>query len=302
MNRFQNPEQRTKSFQYLIKATVRAFRTNGDYQPGFDLDEVRSGSPPTRHPVWRSLGAFIAFCVALPVRVVTFALIVRDSECSQTSLMVSCPSCIWPSLAHRALQTFIPAALVSIDALVAWRQQWRTVGLGTDERTQPNSGTVLVVVACWIYGFGTWVLQTASAGPDTTYICPSAELVAGLVPALQHIGVVADIVGLHALLTLMRDSDTNEKRPSSPLFLYLLSLPCIVRTFLHFTYDSDAKHDQVCAVQILIFGICWYILVKEDREWMLAIPFRLVWGVIKLDVLLCATAVVFAGVVSLTID
>ncbi|GAM82134.1 hypothetical protein ANO11243_001130 [Dothideomycetidae sp. 11243] len=183
-SRYLHPEQRIRSFRRVVAVLYDPFAGRGPMSPDTNLDELGPGMADTPHAQrWLPLAAFAALVLALCTKVAVFRFEVQNSECSRTSLAM-----------------FIPAALALVDALVAWKARRHNLDASSTERTWHYT---VPAFACCIFGYGGWMLQKARLEPSTTYICPTAEILPRLIPALQNIGVFADVVIVFCVLALI---------------------------------------------------------------------------------------------------
>ncbi|KAF2151268.1 glycosyltransferase family 90 protein [Myriangium duriaei CBS 260.36] len=263
--RFLQPDQRAKSIRHAFTSTLLSLIGRRDALDDIDLGSDGSTTLPLQTKRWSPLTTLAILVVALYIRVASFNLVVQHSECSRTSLAV-----------------FVPAILSSTDVYIARRRrrQHHPETLYNGRSRSPSSDDLSLhyvsVIACWLFGCGAWVLQTASAWPNPTYICPSSEMLLRLIPILQNVGVCADVVILYSVLELMYDDNIRTRNPSSTEFLYLLSTAFLA-----------------CAIVVTIHGTMWYFFVPEDRVWIVTIPFRLFWAAFKLEFLLCIICIAF---------
>lgn len=256
-SRYLHPEQRIRSFRRVVAVLYDPFAGRGPMSPDTNLDELGPGMADTPHAQrWLPLAAFAALVLALCTKVAVFRFEVQNSECSRTSLAM-----------------FIPAALALVDALVAWKARRHNLDASSTERTWHYT---VPAFACCIFGYGGWMLQKARLEPSTTYICPTAEILPRLIPALQNIGVFADVVIVFCVLALMYDIGTRTRTPSSSQFLHLLSAAFMTTIVI-----------------IGLVGVIWFIAVQEDRIWTITITTEFLSAALGLNILMCIMAVSF---------
>ena len=115
-------------------------------------------------------------------------------------------------------------------------------------------------------------LASASSG-RSTFICAATLPFHSLIPLLQRMGTLLDVVILYCIEQLLRQ---QEGRGQRSLVLRFTSVGWA------FLFSAGVT---------LIAGLVYYTLAEHDRKWVATIPSLYLWGTLRLDALICFTVV-----------
>ncbi|CAK4032729.1 glycosyltransferase family 90 [Lecanosticta acicola] len=132
----------------------------------------------------------------------------------------------------------------------------------------PFSLLAMVSLSC----AGGMLALASTSSPKSTFICAAGLPYRWMVPLLQHLGTVVDVLVIFCIAKLLTQQDSRGPRsPSSKIasvgYALLLS-----------------------AATLLIIGIVYFIVQDSDRDWILTIPHTFFWSVLKLECYVCFTA------------
>ncbi|KAK5124244.1 hypothetical protein LTR85_001947 [Meristemomyces frigidus] len=205
---------------------------------------------------------FLALVTFICLRVEVFRRILANTQCAGQS---------WEPL--------IPSALALWDYLTVQRHKKRMVSDDPDSSVYDALEDHLfraphryVVAACFISVGSVLALATTSS-PASTYICAASLHNSLYVPNLQRLGTVLDLLIAYCIAQLLHQHEARGTRSVSLRFIS-------VGWALLFS-----------AIILLVIGIVYYIVTEDDRKWILAIPSLYIWSVLRLDVLVCFTAI-----------
>ncbi|KAK3072606.1 hypothetical protein LTR53_006516 [Teratosphaeriaceae sp. CCFEE 6253] len=129
------------------------------------------------------------------------------------------------------------------------------------------------VAATALLAYGAIHGLVLASGPRSTFICAAALPYRWVIPLLQRISTVLDLLILYCIGQLAHQREGRGERGVALRFM------------------SVAWAFLFSAVIILGTGIVYYTLVEQDRKWIATIPHLYFWSTLRLDALICFTVV-----------
>ncbi|KAK4550349.1 hypothetical protein LTR36_003316 [Oleoguttula mirabilis] len=186
---------------------------------------------------------FLVLVVAICLRIEAFRQVLANTQCAGQS---------WESL--------IPLALALWDYFAVQRHKKRILTDDVDSSVydalvdhvfRPRYRYVL---AAGLVSIGSMLALATSSSPASTYICAASLHNSLYVPNLQRMGTVLDFLIAYCIGHLLHQHEGRGTRSVSLRFI------SVGWAFLF------------SAVILLVIGIVYYIIVEEDRKWILALP------------------------------
>ncbi|TKX23671.1 hypothetical protein C1H76_4186 [Elsinoe australis] len=213
---------------------------------------------------------YLWLLVVLPIRIVLFRLLVRQSQCLTEPWRLS-------SL------TLMPAYAAGMDWVMSRSQQRQQQSLGEVAGGAVQNYTerrpyALVTFAMLLYVPSISAMRAYSEGPASSSVCPQGNLL----PVIQMFAVLIDMRIINAVISLLTYNPANGKR----------AVP------MHSALRLFSIASGYAALLVISHGFVWFTFVPEDRSWTVLIPRKFIPAALKLDLLVCIIATTF--VISVT--
>ncbi|KAF2772118.1 hypothetical protein EJ03DRAFT_267334 [Teratosphaeria nubilosa] len=205
---------------------------------------------------------FITLVAAICLRVEIWRRILNNTEC-----------------ATRTWVTWIPLVLAVWDYWTVQRhkKRWESDDPETSayealEQSLTRAPYRYLLATALLSLGSVWALSTTSP-PRSTYICAASLYFTWLMPLLQHVGTVLDLIILYCIDQLLHQ---QEGRGARSIRLQISSVG------FAFVFSATI---------LLTSGIVYFTVTEDDRIWITKLPRIYIWGIIELGALGCFTAV-----------
>ncbi|KAK5109783.1 hypothetical protein LTR62_006516 [Meristemomyces frigidus] len=125
------------------------------------------------------------------------------------------------------------------------------------------------VSATALLSFGSYLALRTTSGPQSTYICATALPYHWIVPTLQHLGTLLDVVIIFCIGQLLHQREGRGQRS------VVLRIMSVGWSFLS------------ASLILASIGTLYYVMAEQDRKWIATIPTWYFWSTLRLDLLIC---------------
>ncbi|KAF1838277.1 hypothetical protein BDW02DRAFT_565094 [Decorospora gaudefroyi] len=242
---------------------------HGQSRPASEEIWTEAGQPGRRR-AWgvRAVGALLAVLLfAICGRVAIFYRVIKDVECSGPSTLAFLPlvAALYHSLRHPSLRQY-----------PAWSADPRP-------RTQPQldrlsafifDASTRYIAPSLLLSISSFLVIIKSGTLRSTYICPTANSTATIVPSLQGLAFLLDCLLVQLIYRLVDDGiappdDWTIHLQDGTSNLLLVGLTLVASSLV-----------------LLVAGIVIYPAMPEHREWMLSFSSDYLFGLLRLSLMI----------------